>query len=113
MKSLLFVIILLTQACGTDEKKQSNAPTPTVRAAYADLSASSPTADIGFNNCRLATTVAETDARTAESVVLGGETLTYRYNTVDGAFYLSADNTKSMQVFKQGFVRVSITCPIE
>jgi uncharacterized lipoprotein YajG len=115
MKSLTTLALsLVLVACGSaeDEAAQTQ-PQPAVQVAFADLTEAQPTADIGFAGCRSQATLDEVNARTDAQVVLGGQVLTYRYNTQDGAYYLSEDGRRSLQVFeRQGFVRVSISCPL-
>jgi hypothetical protein len=111
MKKLLIVIALFLVACGSGTDKEETAVQPTHNLAWANLSESEPTADIGFGDCRIQTNLEEANARTESEVVLGGVVLTYRYDTVDGAYYLSEDGI-SLQVFEdQGYARVSISCP--
>ncbi|HEY9664452.1 MAG TPA: hypothetical protein V6C65_38900 [Allocoleopsis sp.] len=113
MKKLLILIATLVfVACGSGTDNEETAVQPTHNLAWANLSAAEPTADIGFGDCRIQASLEEANARTESEVVLGGVVLTYRYDTVDGAYYLSEDGSKSLQVFEdQGYARVSISCP--
>lgn len=114
MKSLTTLALsLVLVACGSaeDGATQTQATQPTVQVAFADLTEAAPAADIGFADCRTQTTLDEVNARTDTQAVIGGAVLTYRYDTQDGAYYLSEDGNRSLQVFeRQGFVRVSISC---
>jgi hypothetical protein len=111
MKRLILIATLFLTACGT-EKEETVPVQPTHNLAWANLSAAEPTADVGFGDCRIQTNLEEANGRTETEVVLGGVVLTYRYDTVDGAYYFSEDGSRSLQVFEeQGYARVSISCP--
>lgn len=114
IKAAVMSLTTLIAACGSgsDSGNGGVAPaTPTVNVAMADISAESPSADIGFGECRFAATQEEIEARTSTKALVNGVALTYRYDTVYGPYYLSEDASRSLQIFnKQGFARITVSC---